>query len=173
MIEQLIPLIGKQIESDEIKKLFEEWGVPFPKKTTCTANNDSLGDCKMKKDGLSLLFGRGGHAKLLKPVPLDKKGVRFAGIFCGISANEKYKGEFPLGIKISMNDEVISTILGKPVDDNFMNIFSRTWRKEFREGFEVLFITNIIEGKTTKEMRVYPTWNNDLYTMEDYEKAGL
>jgi hypothetical protein len=173
MIEQLIPLIGKQIESDEIKKLFEEWGVPFPKKTTCTANNDSLGDCKMKKDGLSLLFGRGGHAKLLKPVPLDKKGVRFAGIFCGISANEKYKGQFPLGITIGMPDEELTESLGQPNEINFMNVITKTWRKEFMKEVEVLFIINITEGKTSREMRVYPTWDNDLYTMEDYAKAGL
>jgi hypothetical protein len=53
MLNKLIALLGKSIDSKEIKDLFAEWKVAYPKTTTYTANNDVV-KTKMEKDGLLL-----------------------------------------------------------------------------------------------------------------------
>jgi hypothetical protein len=173
MIEKLEKLIGKSIESNEVKSLFEEWGVPYPKKTTSTANNSSLGDCKMKIDGYSLHFHIGFNSKYAKPIPAKRKGS-YIGLFREIIFTPAYKGVLPFGLQVSMSVAEITQILGQPKTTSFMNLETTTWRKPYKDKFEVLaYDTELSNGKLIREMRISLAWDNDLSTMEDYEKAGL
>ncbi|MDZ7879652.1 MAG: hypothetical protein U5L45_18385 [Saprospiraceae bacterium] len=174
MINELVPLIGKRLDSDEIRAIFTAWNVPIPKKTACTANNSSMGDCKLRKDGLSLQFGMGGHGELVKPIQIDKKGSRFEGICIFVCAQKGYEGAFPFDISIEMTAEELTKILGEPKEDDFMGIYTRTWRKDFEGDYEVLYIENIFDGKKREvQMRIQCKWDNALETLADYEKMGL
>jgi hypothetical protein len=73
MLQKLISLLGKNVETREIKELYVEFGAAYPKTITCTANNDTLKG-KIEKDGIKLYMGRGGYSKYLKPM-LGKKKV--------------------------------------------------------------------------------------------------
>jgi hypothetical protein len=173
MIEKLETLLGKSIESDEIKTLFKEWGVPYPKKTTSTANNSSLGDCKMKRDGYSLHFHIGYNSKYAKPIAAKKKGS-YTGLLREIIFTSKYKGQLPFGLEVNMEATAITKILGEPEKVSFMNLETVTWRKYYKDKFEVIaYDTEIEKGKFIREVRISLTWDNDLNTMEDYTKAGL
>jgi hypothetical protein len=173
MIERLEALIGKSIESDEIKALFAEWNVAYPKKTTVTPNNSSLGDCKMKRDGLSLHFHFGGNSKFAKPIPAVRKGS-FTALLREIIFTPKYQGNLPFGLSINMTSQEITKILGEPKIVNFMNLDSIIWRKPYKNKFEVLASDVELEkGKFVKEMRISVMLDADLNTLEDYEKAGL
>jgi hypothetical protein len=173
MIEKLGTLLGKSIESDEIKALFEEWGMPYPKKTTSTANNSSLGDCKMKRDGYSLHFHIGYNSKYAKPIAAKRKGS-YIGLFREIIFTPKYKGQLPFGLDVDMGAAAITKILGEPKKISFMNLETVTWRKPYKDKFEVIvYDTEIEKGKFIREMRISLTWDNDLNTIEDYNKAGL
>jgi hypothetical protein len=173
MIEKLEPLLGNSMESDEIKALFKDWGVAYPKKTTATANNTSLGDCKMKRDGYSLHFHIGYNSKYLKPIPAKTKGS-YIGLFRAIIFTPKYKGQLPFGLEVNMEAAAITKILGEPKKVSFMNLETFTWRKPYKDKLEVIAYDNeIAKGKFIREMRISLTWDNDLNTMEDYIKAGL
>jgi hypothetical protein len=65
--------LAKRIYSKEIKDLFAEWKVAYPKTTTCTANNDVV-KTKMEKDGLLLYFSRGWEQQIFKTSACKTKG---------------------------------------------------------------------------------------------------
>ncbi len=73
MLDQLLPLLGMRIDSDEIKAIFTTWNVSFPKRITCTANEDRIKG-KVEKNCVRLYFGRGGNSRYLKPIPAAWKG---------------------------------------------------------------------------------------------------
>jgi hypothetical protein len=173
MIEKLEALIGKNIESEEIKSLFAEWNVAYPKKTTVTPNNSSLSDCKMKRNGLELHFHLGGNSKFAKPIPAVRKGG-FVALLRELIFTPKYQGELPFGLTVNMNPQEITKILGEPKVTNFMHLDSIIWRKPYKDKFEVIASDVELEkGKFIREMRISVMWDNDLDTLEDYEKAGL
>ena len=72
MLEKLIHLLGKSIESEEIKNLFVDLGLKYPAKTTCTPNHSSVKG-KFEHDGLRLYFTTGGNSRYLKPIPAKIK----------------------------------------------------------------------------------------------------
>jgi hypothetical protein len=172
-MEHLENLLGKSIESDEIKALFVEWKVPYPKKTTSTANNSSLGDCKMKRDGYSLHFHIGFNSRFAKPMLAAKKGSYIA-ILREIIFTPKYKGVLPFGLAVDMTADQITKVLGSPKVVNFMHLDTITWRKPYQDRLEVIVYDSELEkGKFLRELRISLLWDADLNTMEDYEKAGL
>jgi hypothetical protein len=171
MIEKLIALIGRRIDSAEIKAIFAEWHVAFPKKITCTLNNSSLGCCKLKKDGLSIEFGLGRHGKLVKPVPNSK--VNYMGLALFVNVDKKYQGEFPYGVTLAMNAAELTKILGEPKQTEFMNTTTTTWRKDYKNDYEVLLDEDMTNGKPVRGLRVQCKWDDTLDSLEDYEKAGL
>jgi hypothetical protein len=171
MIDKLIPLIGKRIDSEDVKSLFNEWKIVFPKKITCTPNNSSMGNCKLKKDGLSIEFGLGGHGKLLKPVPKTK--LNYIGLVLFIEIDEKYAGLLPFDINYNTSEAELTKVLGTPKETNFMNVLSKIWRKEYKEDYEVLVNIETVEGKPEKKMRIQCKWDDNLELLTDYEKAGL
>ncbi len=173
MIEKLETLLGKSIESNEIKALFEEWEIPYPQKTTSTANNSSLGDCKMKRDGYSLHFHIGYNSKYTKPIPAKRKGS-YVGLLREIIFTPKYKEQLPFGLQVNMDAAAITKILGEPKTVSFMNLATVTWRKPYKDKMEVIaYDTETEKGKFIREMRISLAWDNDLNTMEDYTKAGI
>lgn len=171
MINQLIPLLGKSIESEEIKNLFTELGFTYPKKTACTANNDRIKG-KFEKDGMLLYFGRGANSRYLKPILGRTKGT-YIGIFFMIEFTKKYKADLPFGVKYEMKPEELTAILGEPKVVNFMGT-TTTWRKNVTDKHEVIVSDSIVGGSTSvRSITLSFNYEQDLYTMEEYKKVGL
>jgi hypothetical protein len=170
MIEKLLPLLGKSIESVEIKALFAEFNWPMPTKTTCTANNSTIKG-KFEKDGIILYFGRGGNSRYLKPIEAAKKGS-YIGIFSMIEFTKKYKGKIPFDIKFDMKSAELTPILGEPKVDNFMGQ-TTTWRKNYTDTHEFIFSDWVSGDKIIRAITLSFKYESDLYSMEEYAKAGL
>jgi hypothetical protein len=172
MLEQLIALLGKSIESDEIRSLFTEWNVAFPKKTFCTANVDSIGSCKMEREGMKMYFTRGANSRFMKPI----KGVRkssFICLFSMIEFQKKRKGPIPFGVKHDMTYDELTAILGKPKTNNVVSQ-STVWRKTYEGNYELIVSDEVYsDGKKLRSITFSYVYEPDLYTLEDYEKAGL
>jgi hypothetical protein len=171
MLEKLISLLGKSIESDEIKSLFTELGFGYPSKTTCTANNDSIKG-KFEKDGIRLYFGRGANSRYLKPI-LGKTKGSFIGIFYMVEFTKKCKdGVMPLGVKYAMKPEELTAILGEPKVVNFMGTTS-TWRKNVSDKHELIVSDVSSDSGFLRGITLSFIYEQDLYSMEEYEKAEL
>jgi hypothetical protein len=171
MLENLYKLLGKSIESEEIKALFKEWKVDYPTKTTCTPNNDQV-KTKMKKDGLILYFSRGGNSKYLKPIPAKTKNS-YIGIFSMIEVTDKYKLELPFGISLAQKPEELTKILGKPKVTTFMGE-STIWRKNFNDKLEIVINHSLsVDGSRIDSTTINFNYDPDLNTDEDYHKLGI
>lgn len=79
MLERLLNLLGKSIDSPEIIALYEEFGAKYPKKITGNSNYSMLKG--VKKDGLELHFGIENNGKYLNPKPTKTAGT-FIAVFC-------------------------------------------------------------------------------------------
>jgi hypothetical protein len=171
MIEKLLPLLGKSIESEEIKALFTELGWVYPSKTTCTANNDKIKG-KFDKDGVLLYFGRGANSRYLKPILAKTKGS-YIGIFYMMEFTKKCKNELPFGLKYKMTPEELTAILGEPKVVNFMGT-TTTWRKNYTDKHELIVSDSIIgDSDLLRSITLTFNYERDLYTMEEYEKTGF
>jgi hypothetical protein len=171
MIEKLIPLLGKSIESEEVKSLFRELGFTYPSKTTCTANNDSIKG-KFEKEGIRLYFGRGANSRYAKPI-LGKAKGSFIGIFHMIEFTKKCKdGVMPLGVKYGMKPEELTDIFDEPKVVNFMGT-TTTWRKNVTDKHELIVSDSSSDGGFLRSITLIFNYEQDLYSMEEYEKAGL
>jgi hypothetical protein len=165
MLENLYKLLGKSIESEEIKALFKEWKVDYPTKTTCTANNDQV-KTKMKKDGLILYFSRGGNSKYLKPIPAKTKNS-YIGIFSMIEVSDKCKLELPFGVSLAQKPEELTKILGEPKVSNFMDE-STIWHKNFNDKQEITICHNLYsDGSRLNNITIGFNYETDL-TDADY-----
>jgi hypothetical protein len=171
IITDLLPLLGKSLESKEIKALFTAWGVAYPKTITCTANSDTV-RTKMEQNGIKLYFGRGGNSRHLKPQPAPRKGS-YTGLFTMIEFLPKYKGEMPSNVTQGMDDTELTGILGEPKVVDFMGK-TTTWRKPYQDLYEFVVSKTIWQdGKETRAITLSFIFEPDLYTLEDYKKAGL
>jgi hypothetical protein len=171
MLEQLIPLLGKSVVSEEIKALFIDWRVPYPTSVTCTANNPGMKG-KVEKNCIRLHFSRGGSSRYLKPIPTTFKGG-FVCIFTAIEFTKKRRSEIPFDLRFDMTADEITAILGQPVATNFMGQ-STIWRKNITEKHELVVSDSLFkDGTSLRSMLVSFIYEADLYTMEDYEKAGF
>jgi hypothetical protein len=171
MIENLVTLLGKSIESEEIKGLLESWRVLYPSKITCTADSPGLKG-KIEKDCVRLYFGRGGNSRYMKPIPAKFKGG-FIAMFTMIEFTKKRKGGIPFDVEHSMTPAELTAILGEPKVVEFMGT-TTTWRKNYTEQHEfVVSDTLATDGTSIRSMTLTFHYEPDLYTMEDYEKAGL
>jgi hypothetical protein len=173
MVEKVISLLGKSVETQEIKDLYAEFGAVYPKTITCTANNDTLKG-KIEKDGIKLYMGRGGYSKYLKP-QLGKKEGSYIGLFTMIEFTKKYAGELPYGIKYGMSPAELTSILGKPKEVSFMGT-TTTWRKNITDKHEIIISDSKGVNENDKLLRsitVVFLFEPELYTMENYRKTGL
>ena len=165
MLENLYKLLGKSIESEEIIALFKEWNVEYPKKTTCTPNNNTVKN-KMKKDGLLLYFSMGGNSKYLKPIPAKTKNS-YIGIFSMIEVTNKCTLELPFGVSLALKPEELTKILGEPKVTNFMGQCT-LWRKNFNDKQEITVAHNVFQdGTKIDNITIGFNYENDL-TDADY-----
>ncbi len=171
MIEKLIPLLGKSLESEEIKTLLTDWRVPYPKSITCSADNPSVKG-KIEKDCIRLHFGVGGNSKYLKPIPTRFKGG-FVGIFTNFEFTKKRVGGMPFGVEFNMSEAELTKILGKPVKNNLV-VDTMTWRKSYSDKHEFI-VTDILntDSSAMRSMNFTFIYEPNLILLEDYEKAGL
>jgi hypothetical protein len=171
VIDELLPLLGKSLETPEIKTLFTAWNAPFPKKVTCTANNDRVAT-KLRKDGIELEFGRGGYSRYKKPIPGARKGS-FIGMLNLIVVTPDYAGALPFPISPAVQPDELTKVFGKPNVVDFMGM-TTTWRGTFAKKYELVASTVAsLDGTTLKTMYVNYLWEPDLYTLDDYVAAGL
>lgn len=172
MLDELIALLGKSIESDEIRALFAAWNVTFPKKTFCTANVPSIGSCKMEREGMKMYFAKGGNSRYMKPI----KGVRKSSFICMFSMIEfqkKRKGGIPFGVRYDMSYDELTSVLGKPVVTNLVST-TTVWRKRYEGNYELIVSDDLFkDGKKLRSITFSFVYERDLDTLEDYEKAGL
>ncbi len=171
MIENIIPLLGKSIESDDIKKLFVEYGFAYPKKTTCTANNDRIKG-KFEKNGIIFYFGRGANSRYLKPVQAKTKGA-YVALFSMIECTKKCTIELPFGVQYDTKPDELTAMLGTPKVVDFMGK-TTTWRKNYTEKHEFIVCDNAYtDGTSLRSITLGFIYEPDLFTEEDYAKAGL
>jgi hypothetical protein len=171
MIEKLCKLLGKSIESDEIKALFAEWNVEYPKAITCTPNHSTV-KTKMEKDGVKLYFTVGGNSKFLKPIPA-KRANSYIGIFSMIEFTKKCKLELPFKIERGMSPDELTKILGEPKVVNFIGE-ATIWRKNFNETQEIKVSHDVFtDGTRLESITITFNYEPDLNTEEDYKKIGL
>jgi hypothetical protein len=171
MINDLLPLLGKSLESAEVKQLFTEWRVPLPKKITCTANNDRV-PTKLRKDGIELEFGRGGYSRYKKPIPAARKGS-YIGMVNLIVITPRYTGPMPFPVSPSVDPDELTKVFGKPKVVDFMGT-TTTWRGTFAKKYElVASAMTSPDGSALKSMYVNYLFEPDLYTDDDYTTAGL
>jgi hypothetical protein len=134
MLDKLLSLLGKSVDTKEIKALYEEFGAKYPKKITGNSDTSMLKG-RVKKDGIELHFGVVKNGKYLKPKEINKKGT-FIALFTMIEITKEYKGEIPHGIKYNMGADELTKILGKPKEVNFMGK-SFIWKKNISDKHEI------------------------------------
>jgi hypothetical protein len=170
MIDKLIPLLGKSIESEEIKSLFAEWGLKYPTKTTCTPNHDSVKG-KFEKDGVLLYYSLGGNSRYLKPIPARVKNS-YIGIFSMIEFTKKCTMDLPFGVKRTMQPEELTAIFGVPEVTDFIGK-STIWRKNYTDKHEFMVNDSVfMDGSTNRSITLTFNFEVDL-TEENYVKVGL
>ena len=171
MLEKLIPLLGKSIESEEIKILFAELGLKYPIKTTCTPNNSSVKG-KFEKDGLLLYFTMGGNSRYLKPIPAKTKNS-YIGIFSMIEFTKKCTIDLPFGVTYDTKPEELTAIFGAPKITDIM-CKSTIWRKNYGEKHEFMVNDNVfMDGTLYRAITLTFIYEADLNTEADYVKAGF
>jgi hypothetical protein len=171
MIDKLLPLLGKSIESDEIKDLLEDWRVLYPSKITCTADSPNMKG-KIEKDCVRLYFGRGGNSRYLKPIPTRFKGG-FVAMFTMIEFTKKRRGGIPFDVEHSMTPDELTAILGEPKVVEFVGT-TTTWRKNLTDKHEFIVSDSVsTDGTAIRSMTLTFNYEEDLFTMEDYEAKGF
>ena len=149
-LEKLVALLGRSMETEEIKNLFLTWGVKYPRKITCTADNPRL-ELKMERDCVRLYFGRGGNSAHLRPIPAKWEGG-YISIFTMIEFTKKRKGGMPFDVEFAMTPEELTAILGKPKETEFMGKMT-TWRKNVTDKHEfVVCDTANADGTALRSM---------------------
>ncbi len=171
MIDKLLPLLGKSIESSEIKALLENWNVLYPSKITCTADSPGLKG-KIEKDCIRLHFGRGGNSRYMKPIPTRFKGG-FVAMLTMIEFTKKRRGGIPFDVEFAMTADELTAILGEPKVAEFVGT-TTTWRKNLTEQHEFIVNDSVaVDGTTLRSMTLAFNYEEDLYTLEDYEAKGF
>ncbi len=170
MIEELIPLLGKNLESEEIKALLIDWRVPYPKSITCTDDNPIVKG-KIEKDCIRLHFGKGGNTRYLNPIPTRFKGG-YVGIFTHFEFTKKRVGGMPFDVEFNMSEAELTKILGKPFSNFVADTF--TWRKNYLDNYEFI-VTDILNtgGSATRSMKFTFVYKPDLYIEDEFNTAGL
>jgi hypothetical protein len=170
MLEKLIPLLGKRIDSDEIRAIYTSWNAIFPKRVSCTANEPNIKG-KVEKDCIRLYFGRGGNSRYLKPLPTSWVGGYF-GMLYMIEFTKKSRGGIPFDVTHAMSGEELTAIMGEPKIVEFMGTIT-TWRKNTSKKHELIVSdTTSSDGTTIRGITLSFIYEPDLYTMEEYEKEG-
>jgi hypothetical protein len=161
MLEKLVPLLGKSIESEEIKSLFTELGFKYPIKTTCTANNSNVKG-KFEKDGLILYFGLNKFSRFTKPILGKTKGT-YIGVFHMIELSKKCKeGVIPFGVKYGMKADELTAIFGEPKVTDFVGK-STIWRKNYGDKHELLVNdSSYSDGETLRSVTLQFIFEPDL-----------
>ncbi len=150
MIEELIPYIGLSIQDLKVVKLFKDWKVDYPKKITCTPNNDGL-RCKLRKDGIIPSFGIGKYSRYFLPIPLGNKGSYIAQ-FIMIEVTNKFQGKIPFDISYQSSHEELTTTLGPSKIIKFVGE-TIIWRQNITPKHEIVVSDYTpIGGKTNRSI---------------------
>ncbi len=164
MYDKLIPLLGKPIDSSEIKSLFMVWNVTQPKNIFCSPDYPILKD-KIEKHSIRLHFGIGGNSRSLKPQPAAREG-RFTAQLVSIEFTKKRTDTIPFDVKFDMIPDEITAIMGAPVVIDT----TTTWRKNYTPKHELVIKDAIVDNEMTRSMHLSFVFEPKLATFEDYKK---
>ncbi len=137
MLDKLVPLIGKSIETEEIKEIFKSWNAQYPKRLFCTDLEPNV-KAKVEKDCIRLYFGKGQKTKFLNPIPTSWEGG-FVAILTHIEFTKKSRGGIPFDITFQMTPAELTHLLGDSVevetDDKAKKQF---WSRKVGDKHELL-----------------------------------
>ena len=79
----------------------------------------------------------------------------------------------PFDVEFEMEADELTEILGEPKTVEFMGT-TTTWRKNISDKHEFI-VSDMLsaDGSSLRSMTVSFIYEPDLYSMEEYEKAGL
>jgi hypothetical protein len=171
MIEKLLPLLGKRIDEKEIKAIFTDWNVPFPRTITCSADRPTIKE-KVERNCLRLHFDKGGNSRYMKPIPTEWEGGHIC-LLTSIEITNKRKRDIPFDLRFDMTNEEITEIMGEASSSELMSK-TTTWRKSYEEKFEVV-LTDTVNTEEVSDRKMYISYafEPEFYTIEDFIKAGL
>jgi hypothetical protein len=114
MINKIIPLLGKPLQSKEVKSFLASYGFKYPKK-------DSISNLAQerefwienKKAGVLLLFSVQPYNPDYRPIAGSKKGM-YIPIFVRALFDGKGVFEFPFDLNFKLNFDQLKKKLGKP-----------------------------------------------------------
>lgn len=114
-MEQLIHLLGKPINSPEIKLVLEQYKLKYPKKDFITnKSSDRTYWIENNKLGIALYFQLQSFSLLYSPLPGEKKG-HFIPYLTKIKwTNNKTNFQIPYSLSFDLSFNEIVTILGVP-----------------------------------------------------------
>jgi hypothetical protein len=164
MYDKILPLLGKSIDSSEIKSLFMVWNVTMPKSILCAPDYPILKD-KIEKHCLRLHFGMGGNSRFLKPIPAAREG-RFTAQLTTLEFTKKRTDNIPFGVKFDMTPDEVTALMGAPVVADT----TTTWRKNYTPKHELVIKDAIVNGEMTRTMHLSCVYEPKLATFEDYKK---
>ncbi len=171
MIHKLLPHLGKRIDNEDVKAVFADWNVPFPRTITCSADRPTINQ-KVEKNCLRLHFDQGGNSRYMKPIPTEWEGGHIC-LFSSIEITNKRKRDVPFDLRFDMTHEEISEIMGESTTTEFVNKIT-TWRKKYEDKFELVLTETLnAENITDRKMYISYVYEPEFYTQEDFEKAGL
>jgi hypothetical protein len=158
---ELLPFLGKSLESQEVIDLLAQYNIKYPQKTTCTGNSFGLKSV-LAKNKIVLYYGAGFNCSFTKPISTTRKGSYIQQII-SVGFLKDYNEELPFDLKLSMKNLELSKILGEPKTDNAV-FETITWRKQINDKMEIIIVQ--IDGKN--EWNISFLYNPDLNTIEDY-----
>lgn len=114
MINNIISVLGKPLQSKEIKSFLAKHGFKYPKKDSISNRAVETNFwIENKKAGVSLLFSVQPYNPDYKPVAGSKKGM-YIPIFIQANFDEKGEFEFPFDVNFKLSFNQLKKKLGKP-----------------------------------------------------------
>jgi hypothetical protein len=114
MINKIISVLGKPLQSKEVKSFLAKHGFKYPKKDSISNRSvETEFWIENKKAGVSLLFSVQPYNPDYRPVADSRKGM-YVPIFIQADFNEKGEFEFPFDLNFKLSFDQLKKKLGKP-----------------------------------------------------------
>jgi hypothetical protein len=128
MINEIISLLGKHLQSKEVKSFLAKYGFKYPKKDSISnrAQEREIW-IENKKAGVSLLFRVQPYNPDYRPVVGNKKGM-YIPIFVRALFNDRGAFKFPFDLNFKLSFDQLKKKLGKPTLKS--SEISPTWLNE-------------------------------------------
>lgn len=174
MLTKLIELMGKPIQSDEVRAFFEENGIKYPKKDTLTTRGyDRDFWVAGKKIGINFLFSIEVFNQKYTIGRGERKGV-FIPILKYIGFQEKAKIDYPSQVSYKSSLEELNTKLGEPTIIHKSSWgTSHIWKLVQDTTKDIIFQINYdVEDDSISEMSLGLQEKTELIALYDVLSGG-